>query len=180
MSVSAIQGFSMKNIAMNHIFRSIVVLTISLLAISGCKKEEAEKPKAVVVAVSMPADPMDKEGWRKYLVSVAQQNLEGIRQRPYFYYVPAGDDAGTLEQVDRQLSDITDVVGRGILPGNMIAFGSPNSSRMADVIIEAFKVARPASFKDVRVLFVGAAADEQRVRDAVAPTAADFVFVEAK
>ena len=64
MSVSAIQGFSMKNIAMNHIFRSIIVLSISLLAISGCKKEEAEKPKAVAVAVSMPADPMDKEGWR--------------------------------------------------------------------------------------------------------------------
>ena len=74
----------------------------------------------------------------------------------------------------------TDVVGRGILPGNMIAFGSPDSTRLADGIVEAFKVARPNSLKDVRVLFIGAAADEQRVREAVAPSSADFVFVEAK
>ena len=49
-----------------------------------------------------------------------------------------------------------------------------------DGIVEAFKVARPNSLKDVRVLFIGAAADEQRVREAVAPSSADFVFVEAK
>jgi len=165
---------------MKNLSRLILMLMLSLLAVSACKKEEAAKPKAVIAVVTMPADPMDKDGWRKYLVSVAQQNLEGIRQRPYMYYVPAGDDPETMEQVERQQSDITDVVGRGILPGNMIAFGSPNSTRMADVIIEAFKVARPASFKDVRVLFVGAATDEQRVRDALAPSAADYVFVEAK
>ena len=163
----------------NHV-RLILMLTLSLLALGACKKEEAAKPKVVAAVVTMPADPMDKEAWRKYLVSVAQQNLEGVRQRPYLYYVPAGDDPETIEQVERQQADITDVVGRGILPGNMIGFGSPNSTRMADVIIEAFKVARPASFKDVRVLFVGATADEQRVRDALAPTAADYVFVEAK
>lgn len=165
---------------MNAFLRIALVLMFSLFAVTACKKEEASKPKAVAAAVTMPADPMDKDGWRKYLVYVAQQNLEGIRQRPYMYYVPAGDDEVTIAQVERQQSDITDVVGRGILPGNMIAFGSPNSTRMADVIIEAFKVARPAAFKDVRVLFVGATADDQRVRDALAPSAADYVFVEAK
>lgn len=165
---------------MNAMLRIALVLMFSLFAVTACKKEEASKPKVVAAAVTMPADPMDKDGWRKYLVYVAQQNLEGIRQRPYMYYVPAGDDEETIAQVERQQSDITDVVGRGILPGNMIAFGSPNSARMADVIIEAFKVARPAAFKDVRVLFVGATADEQRVRDALAPSAADYVFVEAK
>ena len=128
----------------------------------------------------MPTDPNDTAGWKNYLVGIAKQNMEGIRQRPYMYYVPAGDTPEVIEQADRQQSDITDVVGRGILPGNMIAFGSPNSTRMADIIIEAFKVARPASLKDVRVLFIGAVADEQRVRDAVAPSAAEFVFVEAK
>jgi len=165
---------------MNAVLRIALLLLFALFAVTACKKEEASKPKAVAAVVTMPADPMDKDGWRKYLVYVAQQNLDGIRQRPYMYYVPAGDDEVTMAQVERQQSDITDVVGRGILPGNMIAFGSPNSTRMADVIIEAFQVARPAAFKDVRVLFVGATADEQRVRDALAPSAADFVFVEAK
>ena len=167
---------------MKNLFRVAVLLTLPLLAISACKKEEAAKPVvAVAVApVAMPTDPSDTAAWKNYLINVAKQNMQGVRQRPYMYYVPAGDTPEILEQVDRQISDVTDVVGRGILPGNMIAFGSPDSTRMADGIIEAFKVARPNSLKDVRVLFIGAAADEQRVRDAVTPSAADFVFVEAK
>ena len=166
---------------MKNLFRIAVLLTLPLSAISACKKEEAAKPAVAVAApVTMPADPNDTAAWKNYLVGVAKQNMEGIRQRPYFYYLPAGDSPEILEQVDRQISDVTDVVGRGILPGNMIAFGSPDSTRMADGIIEAFKVSRPASLKDVRVLFIGAAADEQRVRDAVTPSAAEFVFVEAK
>lgn len=166
---------------MTKTIRIVAALLLSLLALSACKKEDEAKPAAASAApVTLPTDPNDTAGWKNYLVGVAKQNMEGIRQRPYMYYVPAGDTPEVIEQVDRQQSDITDVVGRGILPGNMIAFGSPNSARMADVIIEAFKVARPASLKDVRVLFIGAAADEQRVRDAVAPSAAEFVFVEAK
>lgn len=167
---------------MKNLFRVAILLTLPLLAISACKKEEAAKPTAAAAAapVSVPSDPNDTAAWKNYLVGVAKQNMEGVRQRPYMYYVPAGDTPEIQEQVDRQMSDITDVVGRGILPGNMIAFGSPDSTRMADVIIEAFKVSRPNSLKDVRVLFIGAAADEQRVRDAVTPSSADFVFVEAK
>ncbi|MBK6727821.1 MAG: hypothetical protein IPG63_11245 [Xanthomonadales bacterium] len=160
--------------------RIAAALLLSLLALTACKKEEQAKPAAAAVAVTMPTDPNDTAGWKNYLVGIAKQNMEGIRQRPYMYYVPAGDTPEVIEQADRQQSDITDVIGRGILPGNMIAFGSPNSTRMADIIIEAFKVSRPASLKDVRVLFIGAVADEQRVRDAVAPSAAEFVFVEAK
>jgi hypothetical protein len=167
---------------MKNLFRVAVLLTLPLFAVTACKKEEAAAPAAAPVAapVTMPTDPNDTAAWKNYLVGVAKQNMQGIRQRPYMYYVPAGDTPEILEQVDRQESDVTDVVGRGILPGNMIAFGSPDSTRMADLIVEAFKVSRPNSLKDVRVLFIGAAADEQRVRDAVAPSAAEFVFVEAK
>ena len=167
---------------MKNLFRVAILLTLPLFAISACKKEEAAQPAAAaaVAPVTMPTDPNDTAAWKNYLVSVAKQNMEGVRQRPYMYYIPAGDTPEIQDQVDRQISDVTDVVGRGILPGNMIAFGSPDSTRLADGIIEAFKVARPNSLKDVRVLFIGAAADEQRVREAVAPSAAAFVFVEAK
>lgn len=167
---------------MKNLFRVAVLLSVSMFAISACKKEEqAAKPVAVAAApLSAPSDPNDTAAWKNYLTGVAKQHMEGIRQRPYLYYIPAGDSQEVQDQVDRQISDVTDIVGRGILPGNMIAFGSPNSTRLADGIIEAFQVSRPNSLKDVRVLFIGAAADEQRVRDAVAPSAADFVFVEAK
>jgi hypothetical protein len=166
---------------MNQQWRVLTMMLLSALLLTACKEEEKPKAAAAPVAVvAMPTDPNDTEGWRNYLVGVARGNMEGIRQRPYMYYVPAGDDQATLDQVDHQLANVTDTVGRGILPGNMIAFGSPDSARMADLIVEAFKVARPASMKDVRVLFVGASVDEQRVRDAVTPSAAEFVFVEAK
>ena len=119
---------------MKNLFRIAILLTLPLLALSACKKEEAAKPAAAAApSVTMPTDPNDTAAWKNYLVGVAKQNMEGVRQRPYMYYVPAGDTPEIQEQVDRQMSDITDVVGRGILPGNMIAFGSQDSARMADV-----------------------------------------------
>ena len=83
---------------------------------------------------------------------------------------------------DDQLDNVANTVGRGIQAGSMIAFGSSNSTKMANLIVEAFdpKIAVPKSLKGVRVVFIGAPADEQRVRDIIAPTEADFVFVEAK
>jgi hypothetical protein len=47
-------------------------------------------------------------------------------------------------------------------------------------VAEAFKGATDGSFKDVVVLFVGAAADQDRVKDALAKSGATYRFVEMK
>lgn len=159
--------------------RVVLIGLACWIALSACKKEEVAKPVAAPVA-TLPTDPADLEGWKKYLKVTVQQNMEGIRQRPYMYFVPSITDEETQRQYDAQLTNIQDTLARGVLPGNMIAFGSPDSAKLADLIIEAFKLAGPGSLKGVRVLFIGAAADQQRVRDAVAPSEGDFVFVEAK
>lgn len=162
-------------------FLSTVVISLAcVMALVGCKKEEAAKPVAAPVVVAVPTDPADLEGWKKYLSVTVKQNMEGIRQRPYMYFVPAVIDEETQRQYDAQLSNIQDMLARGVLPGNLVAFGSPDSAKLGDLVVEAFKLASVGSLKGVRVLYIGASADQQRVKDAVAPSDADFVFVEAK
>ncbi len=153
---------------------------VCLVAVAACKKEEAAKPVVAPVVLTIPADASDLEGWKRYLGGTVKQNMEGIRQRPYMYFVPAIIDEETQRQYDAQLTNVQDTLARGVLPGNMIAFGSPDSTKLADLVVEAFKLAGAGSLKGVRVLFIGAAADQQRVRDAVTPSEGEFVFVEAK
>ncbi|MFC4728135.1 hypothetical protein [Coralloluteibacterium thermophilus] len=80
----------------------------------------------------------------------------------------------------RQLENVRTVVQRTVPQGNMLAFGSPDSSRMANLIVAAFQDAAPGSMNGVRLLFVGAAQDDERVAAAVEPSGVDYVFVEAK
>ncbi len=165
---------------MKKILRTVLITLACLLALAACKKEEAAKPVAAPVILSAPTDPADLNGWKNYLKSAVQANMVGIRSRPYMYFVPAVIDEETQRQYDAQLATIQDTLARGVLPGNMIAFGSPDSVKLGDLVIEAFKLAAPGSLKGVRVLFIGAASEQQRVKDAVAPSEGDFVFVEAK
>ena len=157
-----------------------LLVALACLAVAACEKEDAAKPVTAPVMLTIPADPADLEGWKRYLSGTVQQNMEGIRQRPYMYFVPAVSDEETQRQYDAQLTNVQDTLARGVLPGNMIAFGSPDSTKLADLVVEAFKLASDGSLKGVRVLFIGAAADQQRVRDAVTPSEGEFVFVEAK
>jgi hypothetical protein len=165
---------------MKTILRNVLISLACIVAVAACKKEEAAKPVAAPVVLTVPTDPADLEGWKKYLGGTVKQNMEGIRQRPYIYFVPAVIDEETQRQYDAQLTNIQDTLARGVLPGNMVAFGSPDSTKLGDLVVEAFKLSAPGSLKGVRVLFIGARAEEQRVRDAVAPSEGEFVFVEAK
>lgn len=183
----------------------LMFLVLGLAALAACGKKEEAKVAAAPVEVTVPADPNDNQAWKLYLVSIAKKNMEGIRSSPYMYYLPAGATpaqpmaapapgstdappsvastdapAGGDEEYNRQLDNVTGVVGRGVLPGNMLAFGSPDSTRMANLVIEAFTGISAGSMKDVRVLFVGAAADSERVRAVVEPSGANYVFHEAK
>ena len=165
---------------MNRILR-IAAIALTLVAITACnKKEEAAAPVAAAPVVLTAPAAGDNQAWKLYLVNVAKQNMEGIRNSPYMYYLPAATAADFEDQYTRQLDNVSDTVARGVLPGNMLAFGSPESTRMGDLIVEAFKSAEPASMKDVRVLFIGGAADSERAKAAIEPSGATFVFFEAK
>ncbi|HRO88417.1 MAG TPA: hypothetical protein PLH21_10395 [Chiayiivirga sp.] len=119
--------------------------------------------------------------WKQYLVSVVTANMDGVKTtRPYMYFIPGGNDPGAAQDRANQLDNVKNVVARGVLPGNMLAFGSPASGRMADLIVEAFQHVPAGSMKDVRVLFIGSSDDLERVRTAVEPSGANVVFHEVK
>jgi hypothetical protein len=159
-----------------------LLLALSLTAFVACGKKEEEKPKAAPATVlALPADGSDDQAWKMYLSSVVKKDMQatGIRNSPYMYYLPASAGPESEEYV-RQVDNVVGVVGRGVLPGNMLAFGSPQSSAMADLVVEAFTDVSAGSMKDVRVLFIGAPADSERVKPSVEASGATYVFHEAK
>ena len=156
-----------------------VLLAASMvLAVTACKKEEAPVVEAQQALVAPAKD--DDAGWKKYLQAVAVQNMGNITASPFLYYLPPASDPEFAAKYDRQAESATGAVGRGIQPGNMLAFGSSASAKMADLIEASFKDVQADSMKGVRVVFIGDAADNARVQTIVKPTGADYVFVEAK
>ena len=161
---------------MKSMFRFLLLGALLALGVACDKKaDKGAAAPAPVVKVSVPTTD-DAAAWKAYLTQVVRDN-KGKYRRPYIYWIPSGDDPESQRQQADQLDNLGNAVGRGIQSGSMVAFGALNSAKMADMVIEAFKLAAPKSLKGVRVVFVGAPADEQRVRDAVAPTEGDFVFV---
>ncbi len=160
------------------ILRNLLLALILGLSLVACKKEEAPPP-AVVEVVTAPTDAADLAGWKKYLGATVKANMEGIRQRPFVYFVPAVSDEESQRQYDAQLETVQDTIARGVMPGNMLAFGSPDTTKLADLVVAAFKSATPGALKNVRVLVIGAVADQERMAEAVKASEAEFVFVEA-
>lgn len=159
----------------------LILLALVFSTLAACGKKEEEKAAVVApVDVAVPTNASDNQAWKAYIMSVVKKNMGGIRSSPFTYYLPDVTATDFEDQYDRQYDNVLGVVGRGVLPGNMLAFGSPASTRMADMIVESFTDIPAGSMKDVRVLFIGAAADSERVKAAVEPSSATYVFHEAK
>ena len=148
------------------------------LALSACNKQEDNQQATQQATAPKPTNPNDAQAWNAYLSQIVQNNMQGMTaERPYAYLVPAGDDDDAKAKYDRQLQNVQDTVARGVLPGNLLAFAGPNSAKTADFVIACFQGAKPGSFKDVIVLFIGDEADKDRVLAALQPTGATVRFV---
>ena len=163
---------------------TIRALFIALLALSfaGCQEAtEGTAEDAVATAPAPLAAPTteDDAAWGEYLTEVVRRNLGGITNSPYLYYLPTESTPGFDGEYDRLLEKAEVDIARGILAGNMLAFGSPASAKMADLIIASFEGVDSGSMKGVRVLFIGDAADNERVKAALEPSGVTYVFHEA-
>jgi hypothetical protein len=144
--------------------------------------DDESKPAAEPVALVAPTSSDDAE-WKNYLGQVIGNNTDGISERTFNYYLPAGTDSTEEDgPYSRMMNDVRIALQRGVLPGNMLSFSSPNSTMMADLIVEAFEdeSIKDTALKGSRVLFVGEAKDESRVRQAALSAGAEFRFVESK
>lgn len=158
----------------------VAVALTGCVALTACHKQGDDQAQtAQAQKAPKPTSPTDSKGWNAYLGQIVQANLKGmLAPRPYAYMVTAGTTDETTAQNARQLQSVQDTVARGVTPGNLLAFGGPDSAKTADLVIAAFKDAKPGSFKDVIILFIGDKADEQWVTDALKPTGATIRFVE--
>ena len=167
---------------MNQTTRSLLLasLLLSPLVLSACKKEAPVADQAAEAKVLVAPAKDDDAGWKAYLPAVVQENMGTITNSPFLYYLPPESDPEFQAKYDRQAESAKAAIGRGVTKGNMLAFGSSASAKMADLIEAAFKGVEADSMKGVRVVFIGAAADNARVQTIVQPTGADYIFVEAK
>ena len=174
---------------MKNQIRIFILALASVFMLAACGPSDEDKAKAAAAAaealanapVPLPVAGADDAAWQKYLVSVVTRNMQGVKtNHPFMYYVPGGDSPDADDARKSQLDNVGTTVARGVLPGNMLAFGGPDSKLTADLIVEAFANANDGSFKSVVLLFAGASADEQRVKDAIAKSGAELRFVEMK
>lgn len=163
---------------------AIIFAACAAFALGACNKDQqAANPEAEAKpqVAPVPTNPTDKTAWKQYLVSVVTANMTGVKtNHPYMYFVPGGDDDAAKADRQNQLDNVKNVVARGVLPGNMMAFGGPDSKTTADLIVAAFAGAQAGSFKDVIVLFIGAPGDVDAIKQALASSSAEVRFVEAK
>ncbi|WMJ68780.1 hypothetical protein [Stenotrophomonas sp. 24(2023)] len=164
---------------MNTTMRAMLIASFAL-AFTACKKEEAVAPADEAKQALVAPAKEDDAGWKKYLQEVAIQNMGNITNSPFLYYLPPESDPEFAAKYERQVESATQAVARGVQPGNMLAFGSSASGKMADMILAVFKDVPADSMKKVRVVYIGSTADNARVQAAVQPTGAEYVFVEAK
>jgi hypothetical protein len=160
------------------------------LALSACETQDPEESEAAAKATKAPLPPLvapttaDDKKWQPYLQQVISRNQAAVTDHTTAYYLPADSDTPSPEDgksmYDRQLENVNTVVQRTVLPGNMLAFGSPNSTRMADLIVLAFKDGAADAMKGSLVLFIGKAEDSPRVQAAVEAVGGKYIFVEAK
>jgi hypothetical protein len=156
------------------------VLLIACLALpfAACTKEEA--PVETVKAPLTAPTTDDRQAWMAYLSDVVNRNMDGIQNQPFVYMVPSEALPDFADQYDRLLEKAKMDVARGIIAGNLLAYGGHSSAKVADLVTESFKDVEPNSMKGVKVLFIGQAADNARVQAAVTPAGVDYKFVEAK
>ncbi len=166
-----------------------LMLLLSVFGLAACQQEEeaaeAKTEEAAQAPLTAPTTADDNE-WKLYLQQVVARNQSGVTEPVYPYYLPANSmtpdeaDPDKRSQFDRQQENVTNVIARTVLPGNMLAFGSPDSATMADLIVNSFAGAKADALKGSQVLFIGKAADNERVKAAAEAAGAKYAFVEAK
>ena len=167
---------------MNTTTRLMLIALLSLPLLAACDKTRSDAGEETAVALAPLTAPTtnDDNEWGSYLSQVVTRNMGEVTNSPYLYYLPGSDSEGFEGAHERLRDEIESAMQRGIVEGNLVAFGSPESAMMADDIVGIFSKLGPGSMKGVRLLFIGDTADSDRVKTAVAPAGVDYVFVEAK
>lgn len=164
------------------------LVVVAAFAVAACDREAAapatqSTEAATAVVVPAPTDN-NPDAWRAYMTQELQPHMDQRRfRRPFSYFIPMVDPAAAdaeeqQRQFDAQAEAIENAVGRGIQAGTMLSFAGPDSKALADVLIKAFSFAAPQSLKGVRIVVLARAEERARVEAAIAPSGAEFIWVD--
>ena len=163
---------------MNFTNRLFLIACLTLPMLVACQAEQETREVVAEAPLTAPSNGDDNE-WGTYLSQVVTRNMEGVTNNPYLYYLPSEESEDFEGSYARLQQEVTAAMHRGILAGNLVAFGSPESDKMADIVVAAFDGIDEASMKGVKLLFIGDAADSDRVQEAVAPAGVEYRFIPA-
>lgn len=155
-------------------FVAIAALMGAVLTLGACE----EGPPPPDPAKSVPANPDDAMAWKKYISATVKDYVTPEEsKRIYVTFSENGEDP---ELTARKIENMKNFIGRGIAEGTPLIFASPDSKLMADIVEQAFAEPKEDTLKTIRVIFIGARSEEERVRTAVTPWGVKFTFHEAK
>jgi hypothetical protein len=174
---------------MNRLLR-IAFLALAALALAACNKPAEQAATEAAAPVAKISAPTDNAGdWRTYFSQELTPYVDRKFRRPFSYLIPmkpvdAAEGSPEMiewqRQYDAQLESVENAVGRGIQAGSILAFAGPDSKLVVDVIEESFKLAGPMSLNNVRIVVIAKPEEQARAQAAVAPSGAEFIFVEMK
>ncbi|WP_133498829.1 hypothetical protein [Cognatilysobacter terrigena] len=160
--------------------RLLLLAVLALPVLAACKKEDdTQTAQSSKPAVAKPANTTDENAWNAYIQDQVTRHLEGATST-FAYTLPMPGSEGYDDAFQRATDKAKEDVSRGGVEGTLMAFGSADSKKTADMIEAAFKGVGTDTMKGVRVMFIGDAADKDRAEAAVKPSGAKFEFVEAK
>lgn len=152
---------------------ALIAVCLSLFLLGACQKEAPKEPE-----ITAPTSASDTAGWKKYLTVLIKTYLPTDKNsRAYTIFAEANQDA---EKTTRQIESTRNFLARGVAEGTMLVLVSPDSALIANVVEQSFAEPQADKLTGSKVLYIGSAAELERVRAAVTPWGPEFVFHELK
>lgn len=159
------------------IFRWKSLLVCVVVLVAGCGHAGGDSSTASTTAfvppeLTPPTNPDDVNAWRAFIGESIQRVTHNPNVHPYSYVVPRGDDADSMDRRKGEAGAIRSLLGRTAVPGNMIALTGPDSAKVSEVIVAAFKDLTPSTARGLTVLYVGTTKDGLAAKATVAAAGA--------
>ncbi|MBD8880209.1 hypothetical protein IHE49_06925 [Rhodanobacter sp. 7MK24] len=137
-----------------------------------------EAPYKLLITVSRPTNDDADDQWFDFVRAVFQRYVSPTVW-PGAWPVLVGRSemsVGLRERANNVFKDW--IAGRRLQPGAILALGGPSSRVTADTMINSFKHAPPNWAKGATLMFMGSAADKDRVFAALRPSGATLRFFD--
>lgn len=116
--------------------------------------------------------------WRDLMRQAVSNVAWKTQEPPFIFYLPESNTIDFNERYRRTAMSISETAQRGVKPGNVIAFGSPANSHMADILVDTFRNSPSNTMAGVQIIFIGPNIDNNRVHFALSKSGATYEFID--